>query len=374
MCTQTLNPGGPDSSGESNSRAGAREGEEVMSQRIAVTLPLPEAAKELLRKSKAAVSYIHGPKGERPTLKELIERVQEADVLLVPAGLSVPKQVVTANPDLLGIANIGVGYNNIDVASANKLGIPVTNTPGVVTESTADLTWILLMATARKIPLVHNFTATGQWKGPLGKELMGLDISPGGSNSPKVLGIIGFGNIGQAVMRRSRGFRMKVLAFDPPMREVIEKKRGVEYRELHELLRESDFVTLHCPMTEETRHIIGTAELDLMKPTAILINASRGPVVDEKALVVALKKKKIYGAGLDVFENEPRLSPGLAKLDNVVLVPHIGTATEDTRVQMAIVAVRNAIDMVKGKRPANIVNSSVLESARYLRKAKPQRR
>jgi len=344
-----------------------------MSQRIAVTLPLPEAAKELLRKSKAAVSYIHGPKGERPTLKELIERVQEADVLLVPAALSVPKQVVTANPDLLGIANIGVGYNNIDVASANKLGIPVTNTPGVVTESTADLTWILLMATARKIPLVHNFTATGQWKGPLGKELMGLDISPGGSNSPKVLGIIGFGNIGQAVMRRSRGFRMKVLAFDPPMREVIEKKRGVEYRELHELLRESDFVTLHCPMTEETRHIIGTAELDLMKPTAILINASRGPVVDEKALVVALKKKKIYGAGLDVFENEPRLSPGLAKLDNVVLVPHIGTATEDTRVQMAIVAVRNAIDMVKGKRPANIVNSSVLESARYLRKAKYQR-
>jgi phosphoglycerate dehydrogenase-like enzyme len=197
---------------------------------------------------------------------------------------------------------------------------------------------------------------------------MGLDIGPGGSNTPKVLGIIGFGRIGQGMMRRSRGFKMKVRAYDPLMREIIERTRGVEYREFDDLLRESDFITLHCPLTEETRHIIGKRELDLMKPTAILINSSRGPVVDETALVSALKEGKIAGAGLDVFEKEPRLSPGLAELKNVVLLPHIGSATQDTRNQMAILAAKNAIAMLRGKRPPSIVNPEVFESPEYLRK------
>jgi phosphoglycerate dehydrogenase-like enzyme len=173
-------------------------------------------------------------------------------------------------------------------------------------------------------------------------------------------------------MRRSRGFKMKVIAYDPPMKKEIEKKRGVEYRELHDLLRESDFITLHCPSTKETNHLIGQRELDLMKPTAILINTSRGPVVDEKALVSALRQGKIAGAGLDVYENEPELTPGLSELENVVLLPHIGSATQDTREQMAVVAAKNAVLMLKGKRPKNIVNPEVFESSVYLQKLEPR--
>ncbi len=341
-----------------------------MSRRIFVPWAMPEIGKAMLMKSRAEIAFLHGPSGELPDVKEVMEGTRNADVLLSAAILPIPKEVVMANPNLWGIANFGVGYNNIDIVSATELGIPVTNTPGVLTETTADLAWALLMATARKIPQARDYTVSGQWKGPGGKSFMGLDIGPGGSNRPKVLGIIGFGNIGRAVMRRSRGFRMKVRAYDPPMKETIEKTKGVEYRELGDLLRESDFVTLHCPLTEETHHIIGEKELDLMKPTAILINTSRGPVVDEEALVSALKKGTIAGAGLDVYEREPHLSPGLAKLDNVVLLPHIGSATEDTRGQMAVVAVRNAVAMLKGKRPSNIVNPEVFESPEYLRKVK----
>ena len=161
---------------------------------------------------------------------------------------------------------------------------------------------------------------------------------------------------------------MKVIAYDPLIKETIEMTKGVEYRELDDLLRESDFVTLHCPLTKETHHLIGEREFDLMKPTAILINTSRGPVVDEKVLVSALKKGRIAGAGLDVYEEEPKLAPGLLKLDNVVLLPHIGSATQDTRGQMAVLAAKNAVMMLKGKRPPNIVNPEVFESSKYLRR------
>jgi len=339
-----------------------------MSKRILVPWAMPEIGKEVLKKSKAEVTFLHGPKGELPNLKELMEAAQKADVLIPRGTQAIPRKVMMVNPNLRGIANYGVGYDNIDVVSATELGIPVTNTPGVLTETTADLAWALLMTTARKIPQAHNYTLSGQWRGPGGKVFMGQDIGPGGSNRPKVLGIIGFGRIGQAVMRRSRGFKMKGVAYDPFMKQVIEQTRGVEYRELDDLLKESDFVTLHCPLTKETHHLIGKGELDLMKPTAILINTSRGPVVDEKALVSALKKGKIAGAGLDVYEKEPKLSPGLSKLENVVLLPHIGSLTKDTREQMAVVAAKNAIAMLRGKRPPNIVNPEVFESPEYLQK------
>jgi glyoxylate reductase len=339
-----------------------------MSKRILVPWAMPEIGKEVLKKSKAEVTFLHGPKGELPNLKELMEAAQKADVLIPRGTQAIPRKVMMVNPNLRGIANYGVGYDNIDVVSATELGIPVTNTPGVLTETTADLAWALLMTTARKIPQAHNYTLSGQWRGPGGKVFMGQDIGPGGSNRPKVLGIIGFGRIGQAVMRRSRGFKMKGVAYDPFMKQVIEQTRGVEYRELDDLLKESDFVTLHCPLTKETHHLIGKGELDLMKPTAILINTSRGPVVDEKALVSALKKGKIAGAGLDVYEKEPKLSPGLSKLENVVLLPHIGSLTKDTREQMAVVAAKNALAMLRGKRPPNMVNPEVFESPEYLRK------
>jgi len=339
-----------------------------MSGKIFVPWPMPEIGKEVLRKAKAEIALLHGPKGESPSAKELMEGARHVDVVLPRTAQPMTRKVMRVNPNLRGIANYGVGFNNIDVTAATELGIPVSNTPGVLTETTADLAWALLMATARKIPQGHNYVLSGQWNGPTGKSFMGLDIGPGGSNRPKVLGIIGFGRIGQAVMRRSRGFKMKVIAYDPPVKETIEKMKGVQYRELDDLLKESDFITLHCPLTEETHHLIGTRELGLMKPTAILINTSRGPVVDEKALVTALKKAQIAAAGLDVYEREPRLSPGLSNLENVVLLPHIGSATQDTRGQMAVVAAKNAIAMLKGKKPPNILNPEVFESSEYQRK------
>lgn len=341
-----------------------------MSARILVPWPMPQAGREVLEKSNAEIIYLHGPGGEIPTYEELIKNMVHANILIPRGTQSIPKEVITANSDLRGIANYGVGYDNIDIAAATRLGIPVTNTPRVLTETTADLAWALLMATARRIPQAHNYTLSGQWKGPGSKVFMGFDVGLGGSNKSKVLGIIGFGRIGRAVMRRSRGFGMKVLAYDPFLREAIEITRGVEYRRLTDLLKESDFVSLHCPLTKETFHLIGEREFDLMKPTSILINTSRGPVVDEKALVLALKKGRIAGAGLDVYENEPAISPGLLELENVVLLPHIGSATKDTREQMAVVAARNALAMLKGVKPPNIVNPQVFKSPKYLGRLK----
>jgi glyoxylate reductase len=339
-----------------------------MAKRILVPWSMLEIGKEALKKSGAEVTYLHGPQGEIPSLKELAEAVRRADVLISRGTQLVSKMVMMANPGLRGIANYGVGYDNIDVTSATELGIPVTNTPGVLTETTADLAWSLLMATARRIPEAHLYTLSGEWKAVGGKTFMGLDIGPGGSNRPKVLGIIGFGRIGQAVARRSRGFKMKVLAYDPPVKETIEKMKGVSYRDLDRLLRESDFISIHTPLTKDTHHLIGEREFNLMKPTAILINSARGPIVDERALVSALKQKKIAAAGLDVYENEPKLAPGLTKLENAVLLPHIGSATNDTRGQMAVVAVQNALAMLRGKRPKNIVNPKILDSSEYQRR------
>jgi len=340
----------------------------MMPKRILVPWNMPEIGREILRKSKAKVTYLHGPKGEIPSLQELTEAVRDADVLIPRGTQPVTRKVMMANPNLRGIANYGVGYDNIEVASATELGIPVTNTPGVLTETTADLAWALLMATARWIPQAHNYTLSGEWKAVGGRTFMGLDVGPGGSNRPKILGIIGFGRIGQAVARRSRGFKMKVIAYDPPLRGIIEKTKGVTYRELGDLLKESDFVSIHCPLTQKTHHLIGEREFKLMKPTAILINSARGPIVDEKALLAALKQKRIAAAGLDVFEREPKLTPGLTKLENAVLLPHIGSATNDTRGQMAVVAAQNALAMLQGRRPKNVVNPQVLSSFEYLRR------
>jgi glyoxylate reductase len=340
----------------------------IMPKRILVPWNMPEIGRGILRKSKARVTYLHGPKGEIPSLQELTEAVRHADVLIPRGTQPVTRKVMMANPNLRGIANYGVGYDNIEVASATELGIPVTNTPGVLTETTADLAWALLMATARWIPQAHTYTLSGDWKAVGGRTFMGLDIGPGGSNRPKVLGIIGFGRIGQAVARRSRGFKMKVVAYDPPLRGVIEKTKGVTYRELEDLLKESDFVSIHCPLNEETHHLIGEREFKLMKTTAILINSARGPIIDEKALLAALKQKRIAAAGLDVFEKEPKLTPGLTKLENAVLLPHIGSATNDTRGQMAVVAAQNALVMLQGRKPKNIVNPEVLGSSGYLRR------
>jgi len=273
-----------------------------------------------------------------------------------------------ANPRLLGIANHAVGYNNIDVRTATALGIPVTNTPGVLTDTTADLAWALIMAVARNIVQGHQYVKRGRFKiwGP--KLLLGMDVSPGGSGKPKTLGIIGFGRIGQAVLKRSKGFAMRVLVYDPLQKETIEQTEGVTYRELADLLRESDLITLHPALSKETHHLIGERELSLMKPTAFLVNTSRGPIIDEKALVKALQEGRIAGAGLDVYENEPDLAPGLMECENVVLLPHLGSASRETRDKMATMAAMNALSLLKKEKAPNTVNPEVYDTEPYHRR------
>ncbi len=332
--------------------------------RIFVSRLIPEAGLDILRKE-AEVDIWPGPEDAGPDKKEIIKGVKQADVLLSLLTEPIDREVMEANPQLLGIAQYAVGFNNIEVQAATDLGLPVTNTPGVLTDTTADMAWALIMAVARNIVQGHDYMKAGRYKiwGP--KLLLGGDVSPGGSGAPKTLGIVGFGRIGQAVWQRSKGFNMRVVAYDPPLREFIEKTEGVAYRELPDLLRESDFVTLHVNLTPETRHIIGPQELNLMKPTACLINTSRGPAVDEAALVSALKQRQIAGAGLDVYENEPQMADGLAECDNVVLLPHLASASRETRDKMATMAATNALAFLKGEKAPNTVNPEVYETAAY---------
>jgi len=233
----------------------------------------------------------------------------------------------------------------------------VTNTPGVLTETTADLAFALILATARRIVEADKFTRSGKWKswGPmlfLGRDVYGA-----------TLGIIGLGRIGQAVARRAKGFNMKVIYYSRKRKEDVERELGVEYRELRSLLREADIVSIHTPLTEETYHLIGEKELSLMKPTAILINTARGAVVDQKALYKALKERRIFGAGLDVYEKEPiDADDPLMELDNVVLLPHIGSASVETRGRMARMAAENLLAGLRGEKPPNLVNPEVLEA------------
>jgi glyoxylate reductase len=261
---------------------------------------------------------------------------------------------VLANAPLLKVISIcAVGYNNVDVKEATRRGILVTNTPGVLRETTADLAWALLLAAARRIPEGDRMVRSGRFVGWSPSLLLGHDVHG------KTLGIVGMGDIGTAVARRAAGFGMRVIYHNrnpsPLAAEV-----GAEMVSLDQLLSKADFVSLHVPLSQSTRHLIGKMELDMMKPTAILINVSRGEVIDEAALVEALKQGRIAGAGLDVFENEPKLAPGLVGLENVVLAPHVGSASVETRQRMARIAVDNLTDALEGRRPKHMVNPQVL--------------
>jgi glyoxylate reductase len=260
---------------------------------------------------------------------------------------------------------MAVGFDNIDVPTATELGIPVSNTPGVLTETTADLAWALIMAVARRIPQAHNYMVGGRYKiwGP--NLFLGADVGLGASGTPKTLGIIGYGRIGSAMAKRASGFDMRILAFDPYARPMIESSEHAEWADLDDLLARSDFVTIHSLLTEETRHLLNEERLRRMKPSAFLINAARGPVVDEAALVRALKEGWIAGAGLDVYEHEPSMEPGLAELENVVLVPHIASASVDTRGKMASMAAENALAFLRGERAHDPVNPDVYETEAY---------
>ena len=260
-------------------------------------------------------------------------------------------QLIDASAALKAVCNIAVGYNNIDVTACTRRGIMVTNTPGVLDETTADLVWALLLATARRLTEAEAYLRNGEWTGWDLKQLLGTDVHHA------TLGVIGMGRIGQVVARRALGFEMNVVyhnrtRLDPS----IETALNARYVGLDELLASADFVVLQVPYSPATHHLIGAAQLAKMKPTAILINVARGGVVDDAALIEALRRGTIHGAGLDVFENEPKLDPGFLALKNVVLAPHIGSSTRATRLAMAMTAARNLVAALSGSTPPNLVN------------------
>ena len=289
---------------------------------------------------------------DRPMPREdILANVADKDGLLCTVGDRIDDELLEKAPNLKIAANYGVGYDNIDLAAATARGIWVTNTPGVLTDATADLTFGLILAVARRIVEGEAMVRAGKWKFWAPSFFLGSQVSG------KTLGIIGLGQIGKAVARRALGFNMPILYHNRHrIDEKEERELNATYADLKTLLSQADFVSLHVTLTEKTRHLIGAPELDYMKPTAYLINASRGPVVDEEALVEALRAKRIAGAGLDVYEKEPALTPGLSDLGNVVLAPHIGSATLETRTAMARLAAENLLDGLKGVPPRNCLN------------------
>lgn len=291
------------------------------------------------------------------TKEELIEGIKEVDGLLCLLTDSIGREIMSVNTNLKIISNCAVGYDNIDVEEATRRKIMVTNSPGVLNETTADLTWALLMSIARRIVESDKFTREGKFKGWAPMLFLGSDVHH------STLGIVGLGRIGRAVAKRARGFEMRILYTDVErVAKEVEDEFGAAFVSLEELLSSSDFVTIHAPLLPETYHLIGEKELKMMKKTAYLINTARGPLVDEKVLVQALQERWIAGAALDVYENEPDLAPGLAELHNVVVVPHIGSASIATRGKMATMAATNLVAGLKGKVPPNLVNKELLES------------
>ena len=343
---------------------------EMSGGRVFVTRRIPQVGLDLLEKAGAIVSIAQQDEEMGVEPEALVSGTRSCDVLLPLLTEPVDRALLETNERLLGVAQMAVGFNNIDVGAATELGIPVTNTPGVLTETTADLTWAMLLATARRIPEAHEYMTAGRYRiwGP--NLFLGSDVGTGASGRRKVLGIVGYGRIGEAVARRATGFDMDVLAFDPYNRAGIEASEIVRWAGLDDLLAESDFVTLHPLLTEETFHLIGEDELRRMKPTAHLINAARGPVVHEEALVLALREGWIAGAALDVYEDEPEMAPGLAQLANVVRLPHIASASIDTRGRMATMAAENALAHLRRERAPNVVNPEVYETDAYRRRVR----
>lgn len=324
-----------------------------MRPKVFVTRRIPEPGLDMLRE-KCDIEV--NPEDRVLTRAEIIEGIKGKDGLLCLLTDTIDGEIMDVNPKLKVISNYAVGFNNIDIPAATKRGIPVTNTPGVLTDTTADFAWALLMATARRVVEGDKFTRAGKYKGWGPMLLLGCDVYG------KTLGIVGLGRIGQAVAKRARGFDMRVVYFDEyRLAEEKEKELGVEYLPFEEVLKVADFISIHVPLMESTHHLFGAPQFEQMKRNAIFINTSRGPVVDEKALVEALKSGKIAGAGLDVYEEEPLLAPGLADLDNVVLAPHIASATVETRTKMATMAATNLLAALEGRVPPNIVNKEVYE-------------
>jgi len=287
---------------------------------------------------------------ERPARAEVLRRIADKEGLICLLTEKIDNELLAAAPRLRTVANIAVGFDNIDLDACTRRGVAVSNTPGVLDDTTADFAWTLLMAVARRLIEGDALCRSGQWKGWNLDQLVGADIWG------KTLGILGFGRIGRAVARRARGFNMRVIYNDAMRAPVeVENEFRAEYMEGDAVLREADFVSLHVPLLPATRGLIGPREFGLMKPSAFLINTSRGPVVQEAALIAALEQGQIAGAALDVFEREPQIGHGLLR-PNVVLAPHLASASLETRTRMAMMAVENTIAFFEGRRPPNLLN------------------
>lgn len=319
---------------------------------VFLTRTLPPAVMERLARETELTVHT-AP--QSPTSAELIAGAQGKDAVLSTILDRVDAAFFAACPQLKVVANFGVGYNHVDVAAATARHIPVTNTPGVLTDSTADIAFGLILATARRFSEGDTLVRTGAWTGWEPLQLLGSDVTGA------TLGLVGLGRIGQAVARRARGFDMRVLYWNRTrLTPEAEQQLGVEYRERNAVLAQADIISLHVAYTPDTHHLINAAALARMQPTAILVNTTRGLVVDEAALVAALRERRIAAAGLDVYEREPQLAPGLAALPNCVLLPHLGSSTIGTRTKMGMLAVDNLLAVCRGERPAHCVNPEVL--------------
>jgi glyoxylate reductase len=322
--------------------------------KVFATHQLFDEARQILD---AACDVEYWTNEERPPRDEVLRRVKDKEGLVCLLTEKVNDELLRVAAKLRIAANVAVGYDNIDVDACTKRGVVATNTPGVLDETTADFAWTLMMAVARRLAEGEQLARSGNWKGWNLDQLCGADVWG------KTLGLVGFGRIGRAVARRALGFHMKVIYTDAVKApEEVAKSLNVEYRDMNALLAESDFVSLHVPLMAETRGLFDSPKFYRMKPTAFLINTSRGPVVEEAALVAALDAKKIAGAGLDVYENEPFIHPGL-KRSNVVLAPHLASASLETRTKMAVMAAKNVVALFGGQMPPNMLNPAVLKKS-----------
>ena len=316
--------------------------------KVFITAIIPEVATKILEENGIEViqnkSYLPIDK------KKFLNRAKDCDGILCLLSNKIDKEIIDGLPKVKVIANYAVGFNNIDVDYATQKKIWVTNTPDVLTNATADLAFALLLACARRIVEADEFTRKGKFK------IWQSDLMLGKELNGHTVGIIGAGRIGQAFGRRSKGFGMKILYFDKKRIPKFEKETGAKFSTLNQLLKKSDFISIHTPLTKETYHLIDKKEFEMMKDGAILINTARGEIINEKELVNALKSGKLFSAGLDVYEFEPKITKDLLKMKNVVLLPHIGSATFETRTKMAELAAKNIVNVLRGKKPITPVN------------------
>lgn len=320
---------------------------------IYVTRMIPQQTIDTLREH---YDVEVNPHDRALTREELLQAVRGRNAIISLLTDTIDGAVLNAaGAQCRIVANYAVGFNNFDLSAATTRGVILTNTPGVLDDATATHAWALLLATARRISESERYVRAGKWQGWAPMAFIGQDVDN------MTLGIAGLGRIGQRFARKAAAFDMNIIYTDAKPNTEFERQYNARFVDKATLLRESDYLSLHLPLLSETHHYIGAAELAAMKPTAVLINAARGPLVDEKALVAALREKVIWGAGLDVFEDEPKLAPGLAELDNVVVVPHIASATAQTRLAMGKIAADNVIRVLNGEAPLNCINPQVLQ-------------